>query len=306
MSERGPIVCGTDLSDASQVTVELAARLAGALERPLHLVCVTGALVEDAEPTSEAERVYRERLKNRVDSARRGLDKVKGRAEALGPHTEAHLLGGRPWEALLEHAESVEASIVAVGPHGHAGPIQTTRENLSEWLLGSTADRVVRHARCPVLVGPREGGEHAHTISDGDWVVAVDFSPQSKAAVGLAHSMAAACKATITVVHALVSPLVGLDPAGDAEPFPPMMAGEKARVESELKGLVKGEVGEELPVHLAVGEASEVIADVASAKDAKLVVMGTHGRTGLAHFLLGSVAERTLRRSAAPVLVVPS
>ncbi len=307
MSELGPIVCGTDLSPASQVNVELAARVAAALGRPLHLVFVTGAMVEDGEPTSEAERVYRERLAARVEGARAALDKAAALAAGLGPHVEPHLLSGRPWEALLGHAEKASASIVCVGSHGHSGPVRTTRAALGEWLLGSTADRVVRHSHIPVLVGPREAGEHAHTIRGGTWLVAVDFSPQAKAAIQLAERLAGPCDAKMVVVHAMLSPLAGLDPVEGVEPFPPLAEGEINRVRGEVAGFLKTAIDHEVDVEveLTVGEPSEQIAQQADERDAKLVVMGTHGRTGLAHLLLGSVAERTLRRCPCPVLIVP-
>lgn len=305
MSERGPIVCGTDLSPVSQANVEVAARMASALQRPLHLVFVTGALVPEAEPTSEAERVFRERLHKRVDAAERALDKAAETAEALGPHVEKHVLGGRPWEAMIEYAEKVQPSVLAIGPHGHSGAVRTTRENIGEWLLGSTADRVVRHSKWPVLVGPRDPEEHARQVGHGKWIVAVDFSDPSKRALKIAAELGHACEANLVVAHALSGPFEGLEPMTD-EPFPPVAHGEKERVEAELLGFVKGEVEAEVDVHLRVGEPAHAIADSALALDAKLIVMGTHGRTGLAHLLLGSVAERVLRRAPCPVLVVPS
>lgn len=305
MSERGPIVCGTDLSAVSQANVEVAARMAAVLDRPLHLVFVTGAVVPEAEPASEAERVFRERLHKRVEAAERALDKAAEVAEALGPHVEKHVLSGRPWEAMIAYAEKVQPSVLAIGPHGHSGAVRTTRENLSEWLIGSTADRVIRHSKWPVLVGPRDPEEHARQLGGGTWIVAVDFSDASRRALRISAELAGPSKAKLVVAHALSGPFEGLEPMTD-EPFPPVAHGEKERVESELGGFVKGEVDDEVELHLRVGEPAHAIADSALDLDAKLIVMGTHGRSGLAHLLLGSVAERVLRRAPCPVLIVPT
>jgi len=305
MTDKGPIVCATDLSPSGAEAVEIAGRMAAAIDRPLHIVHVGGVEPPaEGEPSSEAERVYRERLQARHDAAQAALDQERARAEGLGPHATATLASGRPWEVLVKEAEAREASLVVVGPHGHGGPATSTRRDLTEWILGSTADRVLRHAPCPVLVGPR-GEDHPHPVGGGTWLVAVDFSEPAREALRLAHRWARACDATLVALHVTHDPVMRLDPAGDDEPFPPLdsVAEEEAEHKrAELAGLVKGEVGEEIDIRVVIGEPSEQIAATAKALDARLIVMGTHGRTGLAHFFLGSTAERTLRRSPVPVL----
>ena len=75
---------------------------------------------------------------------------------------------------------------------------------------------------------------------------------------------------------------------------------------SELEALVKEELGEErgadLKVRFALGEPATSVTEAAEQLGVAMVVMGTRGRTGIAHLLLGSTAERTLRRSSVPVL----
>lgn len=305
MTEKGPIICATDLSPSGAEAVEIAARMAAAIDRPLHIVHVGGVEPPgEGEPANEAERVYRERLQRRHEAAQAALDKERARAEGLGPHATATLTTGRPWEVLVKQAEVQEASLVVVGPHGHGGPVTSTRRDLSEWILGSTADRVLRHAPCPVLVGPR-GEEHGQPIGGGTWLVAVDFGEPAREALRLAHRWAKACDATLVALHVSHDPVMRLDPAGDDEPFPPLdgVAAEEAEHKrAELQGLVKGELGEGIEVRVVIGEPAEQIAASAEELDARLIVMGTHGRTGLAHFFLGSTAERTLRRSPVPVL----
>jgi len=307
MSERGPIICATDLSPSGHEAVEIAAQMAAATGNALRLlhVCAEGP-DEGVEPSSEGERVYRERLQRRRVAAGAALEKERGRAEAFGPHTTGTLLSGRPWEALVNTATSEDASMIVVGPHGHNGPKSAARRGLSEWILGSTADRVLRHAPCPVLIGPR-GDERSHPIGGGTWMVAVDFSEPSREALRLAKAMAAACQAKLVALYVSDDPILRLDPAGDAEPFPPLDAVAKEMAEhkrKELDGFVKGTLGEAVETHVAIGEPASEIASHAAEIEARLIIMGTHGRTGLAHFFLGSTAERTLRTSGVPVLCV--
>ncbi len=309
MSERGPIICATDLSPSGSEAVEIAARMAAATGRALRLLHVGAPAPElDRDPVSEPERVYRERLRRRHEAAEAALEKERLRAAALGPPTTATLLSGRPWERLVQTAADEEASLIVVGPHGHRGPKSAARRGLSEWILGSTADRILRHAPCPVLVGPR-GDEHGHPIGGGTWLVAVDFSAPSREALKLAKGLAGACQAQLVALHVSDDPILRLDPAGDAEPFPPLDAvAEEMAVHkrAQLVGFVKSTIGEALEVHVATGEPAYEIAARAEQIDARLVIMGTHGRKGLAHFFLGSTAERTLRASGVPILCVRS
>ncbi len=297
MSERGPIVCATDLGSTGARAVALAARVANATQRPLRLVHVTAGGPDATPPRTEAERVLRERLRTRVEAAAAGLERERLRAEGLGPHVEADLLEGRPWEQLLEHATRLQASMIVVGPHGSGGPLAATRGGITEHVLGTTADRIVRHAPCPVLVGPREGGgpERVHT---GRWLVAVDGSPASEAALRLAHELGGRCEAELVPLHVVHDLSLG-----EGDPQDPLRL-EEADGTTELVALVRAHHGPDAALRVAHGAPATVIAPAAAHRHAPKIVMGTRGRTGLAHLVLGGVAERTLRRSPVPVLIV--
>jgi nucleotide-binding universal stress UspA family protein len=131
----------------------------------------------------------------------------------------------------------------------------------------------------------------------------VDFSEDSREAMRTAMAMAGA-EARVTLVHvyvlpAIVSPDLPMDPTliedslRSAEKDLRDWAAEAARL-----GPARVE-----PVCVQ-GNAWSAIVDAARERRADLIVMGTHGRTGLRHALLGSVAERVLRHAHCPVLVV--
>lgn len=309
MSERGPIVCATDLGPTGALAVELAARMAAATGSPLRIVHVTGAGPEliAGEPMNEADRVLRERLRTRIEASAAALEKERVRAQSFGHHAEAELLEGRPWEEVIEYATRHEASLIVVGPHGHAGPMSGSRGELREWILGSTADRILRHADCPVLVGPRSA-EHATPLRGARWLVAVDYSDSSDAALALAKRLAPAFEAKLIPFH-----VATLDLSAEGDEFrlnDPIRFAEALETqegrehEKKLADHVREELGEELAVKVGIGTPARLVAQAANELDAKLIVMGTRGRTGIAHLLLGSTTERTLRRSDVPVLCV--
>lgn len=78
--------------------------------------------------------------------------------------------------------------------------------------------------------------------------------------------------------------------------------------EQELSQLVKKKVPDtvEVTTHIEVGLAADAISDFAMQNKMDLIVMATHGRSGFTHFMIGSVAEKTVRKSTVPVLIVPA
>jgi len=128
-----------------------------------------------------------------------------------------------------------------------------------------------------------------------------DFSPNSAEAFRFACALARDCEARLIVVHAV-------EPA-------PAMVGEAALVPYELEELreqARRKLDELRPTDPDIrmetmvrdGPAPAVILDAADEFGADLIVMGTHGRTGLKRLFLGSVAELVLRRAHCPVLTV--
>jgi universal stress protein A len=120
-----------------------------------------------------------------------------------------------------------------------------------------------------------------------------DFSPASGAAFEQAERLAASTGASLLVLHAQPR-WTGIDAAGQADD-------ETTQALSKIQPRVAG-VQVEYLVH--GGPPGEVICWVAQERDCDQIVMGTHGRTGLAHLLLGSVAEYVVRHARCPVLTV--
>lgn len=142
-------------------------------------------------------------------------------------------------------------------------------------------------------------------------LVATDFSEASRPALVIAAAQAQAAGSKVSLVH-VFDPTPMIPPA--AVPAPRKMEESVAkefeeRVIEELKRIRKerlGGVGDVEVVALRHANAAFAICDYANTHKVDLIVLGTHGRTGLRHLLIGSVAERVVRHAHCAVLTVPA
>src|SRR5262245_14610537 len=128
-----------------------------------------------------------------------------------------------------------------------------------------------------------------------------DFSPQATVALKEAARLAAQEDGKLTVLHVLVPFYLPADvPFG--MPSPGDLIPEQRRHLEQLVARTLGKDGPPVTVRVLVGDASQCIID--AARRANSIVMSTSGRSGLAHFLIGSVAEKVVRHATVPVLTL--
>jgi nucleotide-binding universal stress UspA family protein len=138
------------------------------------------------------------------------------------------------------------------------------------------------------------------------FLVPVDFSPYSEQALAYAIALATKQQARVTVLHVIHHVPMGVSDAPSSLPYPALYLQElEAEVRQRLDTLHKqileaGLAGEVLMRH---GVPFQTIVDMARDQHMDLIVMGTHGRTGVHHLLMGSVAEKVVRLAPCPVLV---
>ncbi|HEX7481280.1 MAG TPA: universal stress protein [Polyangiales bacterium] len=143
-------------------------------------------------------------------------------------------------------------------------------------------------------------------------VCPVDFSAGSDRAIDYALDFARALDAEVWLVHVYELPLatvptgVARDAAEPGQLFD-FIRDVKGHLSTQLSELVAKHrgAGNKLHARLVEGAPAGGIVEFAKELAADLVIMGTHGRTGLAHLMLGSVAERVVRSASCPVLTVP-
>jgi nucleotide-binding universal stress UspA family protein len=190
--------------------------------------------------------------------------------------------------ALAELAREVGAGLIVVGTHGRTG--------VKRWMLGSVAEKTVRLADVSVLVARGEAPPGGYRRI----VVGTDYSELAWRALDRAFELAAP-DADVRVVHAWQAPYVEYDLSGD------VLA--KARESAEAEALAHRERLRDtrrppgVSLHLELDDGAPFEALDRRSVDAELVVVGSHGRRGLRRFVLGSVAEATVRYARCAVLV---
>jgi nucleotide-binding universal stress UspA family protein len=129
-----------------------------------------------------------------------------------------------------------------------------------------------------------------------------DFSAEGRPAFEVACSLAGEGRGRLVVLHVERPPLTTLGGTAGVPPLPNEY--DHQRVWEELQGIQPTRAGIAVEPRLEYGDPAAVILQVAQEIGAELIVLGTHGRTGLRRLLMGSVAEWVVRRAPCPVLTV--
>jgi nucleotide-binding universal stress UspA family protein len=285
------ILVPTDFSEHAQQALETAVSLAKPFGATIHLLHVVQLPVVPMMP--EAAPVVPVTFWQELrEHAQRNLEKQKAKLESAGVRCELEVIEDVPGFAISAAAERAKADLIVMGSRGLTG--------LKHALLGSVAERTVRAAPCPVLTVKHGGALQLRKI-----VVAMDFSPPAHRALELAQLLAkSAGPAHVILVHAYYIPVEleqYLIQRGKAIPdvLSPEATKDLEAILTQLQG-----AGFSCEYVAATGAPETVIVDVAKDKKADLIVLGTHGRRGLSHLFMGSVAESVVRHTDLPVVTV--
>lgn len=294
MAEVKRIGVGIDFREKTDEVLHSAARLArgtGAAIDLIHILRPPPAydrvLVKLGQPPD---------VDRAVGEARDSLERMVATSPALtGIAAKAHVHVGLPEVDLPLQAEQLHADVLLLGP--------STRHRPGWFGLGRTAARVARQSRRPVLIAKRELAETPRHI-----VATTDFSEASFPALVEAAAWARRWGAELVLVHVL-EPIFHLQGwsariAGETDVY----AIEPDDLEPEWQSLT-GRLdltGVQCRHQVVKGEAIDAIVGAAESVTADLLVVGTHGRSAIAHALIGSTAEAVLEAASCPVLVVPS
>lgn len=137
-------------------------------------------------------------------------------------------------------------------------------------------------------------------------LVPVDYSDHSARAVRFGRDLATAFGARLHFVHVCPNPGIVAPPLVPAPVITGQVREASQRGFDDFLATARRDLGVQVEGTLREGVPHTEILSLAEEIGADLIVLGTHGRTGLGHLLLGSVAERVVRHASVPVITVPS
>jgi len=269
----------TDESPDSQGAVTAALDLAKATGSKLYLLQVLTflPLYEMQAPDLLPPPTVNLEMQAAQEEAVKGrLEVWRAKAAEMGVDLEPRLrTSASAYDGILEEAEEIQPDWIIMGRHGLTG--------LARLLMGSVTARVIGHSPCNVLVVPRGAPLEFKRL-----LMAGDGSPFS----------AAAWQEALSITQRMGSHLIGLAVAvSEGEVDNAKAVVKKMEDEAKMRGVA-------LETAVPQGQPEQAIIMYAQAKKVSLIILGSHGRTGLRKLLMGSVVERVIGQATCPVLVV--
>ena len=288
MKIKGPVLAATALDPAGDEVIRQAAAHATAANVSLvvcHIVPETYAIQPIFPDMRASDRAY-------AEAARKGiLAAAEGQSRRVipdkPPATTIRVEAGSPHSKVLQVADEVGAGLVVVG----AGANQRGGS------LSGVAERIIRHAQCPVLTTRRSSGAAV--------LAATDFSDPALPAMEAGKDEARRRSRRFVAIHSVevrVLPVASPE-ASQASLLAHLINSEQKRATAALEEIASG-YGPESSYVVGIGPPADAILDAAAQHSAELIVVGTHGRSGFRRLTLGSVAESVVRRASCSVLVV--
>ncbi len=208
---------------------------------------------------------------------------------------------GKPAEIIAEEGAKEEDTLIAMSTHGRGG--------VGRWLMGSVTDKVIHMGTTPMLVvrATEEGAPVAETELK-TIIVPLDGSDIAEAVLPMVTTIAKALGLEVLLIRSISLPTTYA--AGpEYAPWPTedfteemekqaTVALEKTAVELKRAGVAN------VRIMVVTGPPAIQVVDIAKDTPNSLVIMSTHGRSGVGRFVLGSVADRVVRHAGSPVLLM--
>jgi nucleotide-binding universal stress UspA family protein len=298
------IVVPIDFSQLSIQAIKTASRLARRFGASTHLAHVrqfdyAGDFVAPAPPMVPFSFMpYEQNGERSVVKELNALAREYGVSSPI-----CHVLGGAPpFDEICRDAQKIPADLIVMPTHGRTG--------LKHVFLGSTAERIVQHSSCPVLVTrgnalkPKNGSRFTiKTI-----LVPVDFSDCCREGLRYAIGFANDFAAKIILLHATYLGYIYTAEGTAMYDVRGLQEAARRDAERQMRELVRAVKFGRLKFETVFTNGSPVwdICAFADDHDVDLIITSTHGRTGFEHVLIGSIAEQVVRHAPCSVLVVPS
>jgi len=288
------ILAATDFSEYSKVALNICLGVSKCMKTKLYVLHTIEKFPHEYKHLlSDAAHAD---MKQKLEGEAMGKIKAMLPAELLDDGSVIPIVRfGKPFMEIIQIAEEKKVDLLAVGTKGKAG--------VDRVILGSVAERIARKAGCPVMVV--RGKKY---VGFKRIIVPVDLSDCSRIALEYAVATAKAHKSKLTILHvyeeSFVEPYVN---AANSEEEAGEIIKEIEQVnETKYDEFLKTVdlSGVEYEKLLKKGIPAFDIVEIAREQQANLIVMGTHGRSGIRHILIGSTAEEVVRTVHCDIIIV--
>ncbi|MBN2366763.1 MAG: universal stress protein [Calditrichaeota bacterium] len=288
------ILIPVDFSDFSNQALDYALKLANQFQSDIILL---HAIVLFQDDVGEEQRLqeYEDWINRREKSIQTNMDSSKAKAATHGLEVETVVSRGvNAADVILEYLDDHPIDLVVMGTHGRTG--------LKHLLLGSVAEKVVRLSPAPVMTIHRSIRE----FKVEKILVPIDFSPYSQDAADTAIELAVLFKSSLHLIHVIEQDIHPSFYAAGIESIFQIDKGLKDRVIENLKEFLAAQLPPDLKTEYIVkeGKAHKEIVEYSKESGVDLIVIATHGLSGLDYILLGSTTEKVVRWANCPVLTV--
>ena len=290
------ILVPVDFSDCSNKALEYAILFGekyGAVLTLFHVVALFQEDVGETERMQELEEI----VKRQEEKIRKQMSGSKEKVTARGVSVNTVIQRGiNPADTILEFLDEQDFDLVIMGTHGRTG--------LKHVLQGSVAEKVVRLSPVPVLTIHRE----VQKYDFDDIVVPIDFSAHSLKAVEYATDLAQTFNSRLYFLHVIEQEIHPSFYAAGVTSIFEIDHDLKERVVQNMQEFVEDFLDESMTTEYVVreGKAHREIVEFAKEKGMDLIVIATHGLSGLEYLLLGSTTEKVVRWATCPVFTVKS
>jgi nucleotide-binding universal stress UspA family protein len=290
------ILVPLDGSKLSEMVVPYAIELAALFGSTIVIAGVAESFTRQAEVENRA---YLEKLTDRIGEAlikRQSLNEGKPLPAKVGYQS----LSGNPAAEIISYAAKVDSSLIILSSRGASGN--------GSWPIGNVADKILRAARCPVLLIRENLDDSVIALKYilRKILVPLDGSKLSETAFPVALGLAKETGAEI-VLFQVIEP-IDFSGYGDLTPevIEKYNAGFHIAARLYLEKTRASMLNIHTPISIATGEkpAAEKIIDFSETQNCDLIVMSTNGRSGIGRWVFGSVTDKVLHAGKKPVLVV--
>lgn len=285
------------LKSAAQIAAAMAQRAGdGPAVRLVLLRVASPMAILAADPL-----LYDEMIHLGVDEAQTYLNLAATTLSVAPVVVETVVVTGSPADAIVHYAEDNQVDLIVMSSHGRTGS--------SRWVYGSVAEKVMHHAPCATAIIRSHVG--VEMFQNHKLLVPLDGSELAERALEPALALAGAVHSDVVLLRVVAGrePLAeSMTPVGERIEEALNAAGVQERAEGEayLQHIYSAHDNQRLffDVQTTAGDVADAIVSYADAQRVDLIVISSHGRSGIGRWLHGSVAEKVLRGANCATVII--